>query len=318
MRARTFTPGHSLRIAAVTALAALILLVPGSLAQTPVGEEAAGEAHPAHIHTGACDQLGGVVAPLTDVAAAAGEMVGSDAAFPVESSITTVDMPLQEIISGGHAINVHQSVEAIDVYVACGDIGGAVTTSDDGRESLFIGLGELNDSGYTGVAWLGADGEQTDVSIVLTEIGAAGGAAGTPVSGAADAAHPAHIHTGTCTELGEVAYPLTDVAAVEGETMGPESAHLVESSISAVDAPLEALLDGNHALNVHLSGEEIGTYIACGDIGGTLVTDEDGRSHLFIGLGELNGSGYTGVAWLGADGEETEVSVRLIKPGTME
>ena len=319
MRARTRTLGLSLQIAAVAALAALTMLVPGSLAQTPVGEEAAGEAHPAHIHSGTCDQLGDVVAPLTDVSPAAGEMVGSDAAFPVVSSITTVDMPLQAIIDGGHAINVHQSAEEIDVYIACGDIGGAVATSEDGRDSLFIGLGELNDSGYTGVAWLGADGEQTDVSIVLTQIATTESAAGTPVSEAAGmAAHPAHIHTGTCAELGEVAYPLTDVAAVEGEMMGPESAQLVESSISAVDAPLEDLIDGNHALNVHLSGDEIGTYIACGDIGGTLVTSDDGRTHLFIGLGELNGSGYTGVAWLGADGEQTEVSVRLIKPGTME
>jgi hypothetical protein len=78
-------------------------------------------------------------------------------------------MPLQEIIDGGHAINVHESAEAIDVYIACGDIGGAVTTDEGGRTELIIGLGELNDSGHHGVAWLGADGEQTEVVVILVE-----------------------------------------------------------------------------------------------------------------------------------------------------
>ena len=43
-------------------------------------------------------------------------------------------MPLQEIIDGGHAINIHESAEAIDVYIACGDIGGTPETDEDGDE----------------------------------------------------------------------------------------------------------------------------------------------------------------------------------------
>jgi hypothetical protein len=162
--------GRSSRVAAVTALAALTLLVPGSVAQTPVADTEA-EAHPAHIHSGTCDTLGDVVVPLTDVAAEApgAETVGPASAHAVKTSRTVVDMPLQEIIDGGHAINVHESAEAIDVYIACGDIGGAVTTDEGGRTELIIGLGELNDSGHHGVAWLGADGEQTEVVIALVE-----------------------------------------------------------------------------------------------------------------------------------------------------
>ena len=54
--------GRSFRFGAVIALAALALLVPASLAQTPVSEaDTAAEAHPAHIHSGTCDQLGDVV-----------------------------------------------------------------------------------------------------------------------------------------------------------------------------------------------------------------------------------------------------------------
>ena len=109
----------------MAALAALTLLTPGLAAQD---DEA--EAHPAHIHSGTCAELGDVVLPLTDVAAIGGESerTGAASAIPVKNSVTVVDMPLQEIIDGGHAINVHLSADEIDTYIACGDIGGAVTT----------------------------------------------------------------------------------------------------------------------------------------------------------------------------------------------
>jgi hypothetical protein len=170
---RTF--GRSSRIAAVIAMAALTLVAPGSLAQgeaTPVSEAQAGDGpHPAHIHSGTCDTLGDVVVPLTDVAAQApgAGTVGPATAHTVKTSRTVVDMPLQEIIDGGHAINVHESAEAIDVYIACGDIGGTLETDEDGRTHLIIGLGELNDSGHTGIVWLGDDGEETEVVISLIE-----------------------------------------------------------------------------------------------------------------------------------------------------
>jgi hypothetical protein len=66
--------------------------------------------------------------------------------------------------------------------------------------------------------------------------------------------HPAHIHSGTCTELGDVVYPLTDVNA------GGES-------VTVIDTTLEDLqTTGPYAINIHLSADEIGTYVACGDI----------------------------------------------------
>jgi hypothetical protein len=166
--------GRSLRLPAVIAVTALTLFAPVSLAQTPVSEaDTAEEAHPAHIHSGTCDTLGDVVVPLSDVAdpTAGAERVGPASAHAVKTSRTVVDMPLQEIIDGGHAINVHESAEAIDVYIACGDIGGALIPDEDeeGRMHLIIGLGELNDSGHTGTAWLGSDGDQTEVVVNLVE-----------------------------------------------------------------------------------------------------------------------------------------------------
>lgn len=165
--------GRSFRCGVLIAFAALALLIPASVAQTPVSEaDTEAETHPAHIHSGTCDQLGDVVMPLDDVAVPADAMrEGAEAAHPVKSSQTHVDMPLQEIIDGGYAINVHLSAEEIDVYIACGDIGGYVVTDPAGRTELFVGLAELNDSGHTGVARLGAgdDPNQTEVSVLLIE-----------------------------------------------------------------------------------------------------------------------------------------------------
>ena len=161
--------GRALRYGTVIAVAALTMFAPGSLAQTPAADSA--EAHPAHIHSGTCAELGDVVLPLTDIthAPADAAMTGAASAHPVQTSETLVDMPLQAIIDGGHAINVHLSSEEIDAYIACGDIGGVVTTDEGGRTALVVGLGELDDSGHTGVAWLGDAGEQTEVAVILIE-----------------------------------------------------------------------------------------------------------------------------------------------------
>src|SRR5829696_5541152 len=180
---------RSIRLGSVAALTALALVTPGLAAQD---DEA--EVHPAHIHSGSCAELGDVVAPLTDITEVGGESerTGPASAIPVKSSVTVVDMPLQEIIDGGHAINVHLSADEIDTYIACGDIGGAITTDEGETEpELIIGLGELNDSGHTGIAWLGADGDQTRVAVYLVEPASTGGAgteaAQEATAGAADA-----------------------------------------------------------------------------------------------------------------------------------
>jgi hypothetical protein len=169
------------RIAAAIAFVALPLLASGSFAQeatpaaagTPMGEMAMGDGpHPAHIHSGTCEELGDVVVPLTDVQVREGEEAGSGIAHPIKGSHTQVDMPLQDIIDGGHAINVHLSAEEIGTYIACGDISGVVfEDQDDGERMLIIALRELNDSGHTGIAWLSEDNEgaQTEVAINLIE-----------------------------------------------------------------------------------------------------------------------------------------------------
>ena len=81
---------------------------------------------PAHIHTGNCDEIGEVVAPLTDLTGASGgDRVGqARRAIPAESSFTSVPLPLDAMLGDDHVVNVHLSADKIDTYIACGEIGG--------------------------------------------------------------------------------------------------------------------------------------------------------------------------------------------------
>lgn len=170
------TARHARVVGTAFALFAIVTsTVPGAIAQdaTPIAQGVA-SARPAHIHSGDCVELGDVVVPLTDLTAPVGEGAGqADEASPAESSFTNVPMMLDAILGADHAINVHLSAEAIDTYIACGELGGVV----DANGALVVGLREQSDSGYTGIAFLspGADGASTDVSVFIAPVfGAAG------------------------------------------------------------------------------------------------------------------------------------------------
>ena len=157
---------------------------------TPVGgvEEEAAAARPAHIHSGDCENLGEIVAPLTDLTAPAGQAVGQrNRAAIAETSFTRVPLRLDAIVADDHAVNVHLSAEEIGTYIACGEIGGVI---DPATGALVIGLREQNNSGFTGIAYLapGADGASTDVSLFIAETGRARGGdrEATPVGGETD------------------------------------------------------------------------------------------------------------------------------------
>jgi hypothetical protein len=136
----------------------------------------------------------------------------------------------------------------------------------------------------------------------------------------ADTAHPAHIHSGTCAELGDVVFPLEDVSAANVDTAPAATAEMGDAAMDAtpgamdtgvegkvvaesttdVEASLEDIMGAEHAVNVHESAENIGNYIACGDITGEMM---DGT--LTVELQELNGSGYSGEAVLTDNGDGT-------------
>jgi hypothetical protein len=197
------------RIAMLVTLSVVV-----GLGGRPLGADAqdASDSHPAHIHSGSCDQLGEVVYPLTNVSASGmmtGMMamaatpssgmpaamatpggltmspaMGATTALAVETSQTLVDASLDDLLAQPYAINVHESQDNIQHYIACGDLGGAMMTGPAMAQGgvLAIGLRELNTSGESGIALLRAtDTNQTMVWIYLAKgLSGASGGMGTP------------------------------------------------------------------------------------------------------------------------------------------
>jgi Cu/Zn superoxide dismutase len=97
----------------------------------------------------------------------------------------------------------------------------------------------LNDSGQSGTATLTAvDSTKTKVQVELSNSPAG--------------LQPAHIHSGTCSNLGSVEYALASVENGKSE--------------STVDVSVTDLLAGQFAINVHKSAAEANVYISCGEI----------------------------------------------------
>ena len=66
-------------------------------------------------------------------------------------------------------------------------------------------------------------------------------------------AQPAHIHVGTCDQLGAVVYPLENVIG------GHSITDISESDV-------EDVANGEYSINVHLSFADFKTFTACGEI----------------------------------------------------
>ncbi len=137
--------------------------------------------HPSHVHQGTCADLD----PSPEYPLANVEPVSPDAEpGSVEVGVTSLDVSLNDLVAEPFAINLHESAENVENYIACGDITGAVV---DG--TLVIGLNEQNDSGYSGVAVLSAaNSGGTDVTIYLGFGLSRDVAAATPVASSADPA----------------------------------------------------------------------------------------------------------------------------------
>lgn len=135
--------------------------------------------------------------------------------------------------------------------------------------------------------------------------------------------HPAHIHVGTCLELEpNPLAPLSDVTGVMfgddndqaptgDDIKGAIGAPLVKSSESKdIEVSFDDVLATSHAINVHESAENIGNYIACGDIGGVVKDDT-----VMVGLYEQNGTGYSGLAIVKKNGDDkVDVTIYLVPP----
>jgi len=191
---RIFVPA-SLVVAALVFALTLLAGLPSAGAQgTPPAQDGTAADHPAHIHSGTCNTLGDVVYPLNNLQAAS--MAASPAATPgvvtlpatpeatsipgvsgiVAQSTTDVDVSLDDLLAEDFAINVHESPQNIQIYIACGDLTG---TPENGE--LTIDLQELNASGFAGQAVLTDNGDGT-TTVMVSLFSSAGMVTGTPVA----------------------------------------------------------------------------------------------------------------------------------------
>ena len=127
--------------------------------------------HPAHIHVGTCQDLDpNPLVPLKDVttvlvgddedeAPTSEDIRGAIGAPQVEYSLSEgddyqLDGGFDALLETSHSINIHESADNIQNYIACGTIGGVV--KDD---VVLVALYPQNDSGYNGVARIEKDGD---------------------------------------------------------------------------------------------------------------------------------------------------------------
>lgn len=112
--------------------------------------------------------------------------------------------------------------------------------------------------GVDGTVTFWAVGNETLVTLELDD-----GATG------ADVAHPAHIHTGSASEGGDIAIYLSPIDGSGGDG----------TSARTVSQPIELFTDFDGHVNVHESGANLGTVVAQGNIGANAEGDtEDGLS----------------------------------------
>ncbi len=200
---------------------------------TPAG---AAHAHPAHIHLGSCDALDpNPTYMLTDVALladTAGSTGDAAAATPVERSVTTVEDTLENLSTGGYAINIHESVDNIGNYIACGNLTGPI----DPDGPLVVGLSELNGSGHAGIANLTANGDQTDVNVYLAEgLSGAAAEATTDATASTDAVAAADA---TAVDMKDLAYNPATIEIPAGTTVTWTNSDAVPHTVTAQDRAL--------------------------------------------------------------------------------
>ncbi len=122
----------------------------------------------------------------------------------------------------------------------------------------------------------------------------------------------AHIHAGTCDELGIVVYSFPNIATYRVDEGDESGLGAVELITGTTQAPLEGLFGEPFSIHIHESAQNKQTYIACSNIGGRPGAPWSATDGLALQATEQNGSGYSGFTTLrpSPDGG-TQVSVVL-------
>ena len=116
-----------------------------------------------------------------------------------------------------------------------------VGRDNEAAGSVAVPLTALGANGVSGTATLSYEGMESPVTVKIDLPDAVVGGD-----------HPAHVHQGSCPTPGPVVYTLDNVKDGASETT------LEQATINDFRNEL--------SINVHLSADEIGTYLSCGDI----------------------------------------------------
>ncbi len=151
------------------------------------------------------------------------------------------------------------------------------------------------------------------LAAIVPLLAAAGPAAPAQQVGSTDTLRPAGIHAGDCDSPGGLVFELRDLVVGPDsrgtlEFVGAGGASVVEGSDGMeLRTTLADLTSAPHLIAV-FEGEGSDTIIACGEIGGFIVANDD---DLAIGLRPQNDSGFAGVALIDGDDDDNEVEVDI-------
>ena len=154
-------------------------------------------------------------------------------------------MPL---VLGACAVDEGDDTAALETETAtmAGDTAMPETGMEMGGMATTVAMSALGESGIGGEAILTPAGDGTEVSVTLTGL-------------EANAAHPGHIHQGSCDAPGSVVVPLSPITA---DASG--------SGTMTTTAPLSAdsVMAGGHIVVYHDPG---GTPVVCGAVEGHVM-----------------------------------------------
>lgn len=218
----------------------------------------AGNTHPAHFHAGDVGSGGPIVVPLENVDGATG------------LSVTVTSTLFETIVDGDHYLNIHLSPADLGTIVASGEVGagaaemvGAPVISSaapgivlgvDPSETKPEEFDTLRTQSYQIYA---VDGSGVTGTVQVTERAVEEGGTRVTISlegTSAGGLHPAHFHAGNCGSGGPIVVPLESVEGARG------------ASVTHSEASFDAVVEGDHYLNIHLSPEALNTIVACGEV----------------------------------------------------
>lgn len=234
----------------------------------------AGGDHPAVIVPGVCGEA-------TDTTG-----YGLESVSNTGESITTIDVPLEDLLAEDHVVQIRMSPEDADTVIACATIEGEPTTaasatpeaspaatpdsatpsatgdeSDDlegiGGNTDVDGTGGPSDPNALTLDVNLVDWSETGITgtAVLTEDGSATNVQVTLTGDGIVGDHQLHIHNGTCASPGTATYTLNPIDA-NG------------SSSSTVNLSMEQLTSGSYFINVHPDEANWEAWMVCGNITG--------------------------------------------------